>query len=176
MLTLNNNQFSSLLENLKRIEKGFINQEKQFEIINKKFESLNEKIDKQDKSKWINNILEPFSFAFIYRSISFYFSKNISADSIKNINSYFNKEKVKFEISKLLLIWIILTIIRESYSYFKKRNREEKSFKWLNYLLKIILNKSLILKQLMNNNYQKSLINLPIEINNSRNELTLLNA
>jgi hypothetical protein len=44
MSKLNNEQFSLLIDNLRNIEKRFIDQDKNFEIIENK-------LDKQDKSK-----------------------------------------------------------------------------------------------------------------------------
>ncbi|WNE41980.1 MAG: GTP-binding protein EngB [Mycoplasmataceae bacterium] len=169
MSKLKNEQFSSLIDNLKRIEQRFTDQDRQFEIINQKFENyfdnlclksktIENKLDKQDKSKWINNIIEPFSFSFIYRSISFYFSKHTTTDSIKELSSYVNKEKEEFKLSKLLIFWILITIIREFFDFYQHNKKNNfLSYKWLE-----------------KKNYGESLINLPLEINKSRNKLLLI--
>ena len=166
MSKLNNEQFSLLIDNLRNIEKRFIYQDKKFEIIENK-------LDKQDKSKWINNLTEPFSFAFIYRSISFYFSKNITADSIKDFRSYINKEKEEFKIFKLLILWILITIIRELFDFYHN-NKEKKFLTYLNKSLKIIWEKLFNSQWLKKKNYKESSINLPFEINSSRNESLLI--
>lgn len=166
MSKLNNEQFSLLIDNLRNIEKRFIYQDKNFEIIENK-------LDKQDKSKWINNLTEPFSFAFIYRSISFYFSKNITADSIKDFSSYINKEKEEFKILKLLILWILITIIRELFDFYHN-NKENKFLTYLNKSLKTIWNKLSNFQWLKKKNYRTSSINIQSEISNSRNELSLI--